>query len=28
MKGYLASIRKHREPIPPSIREEIVEVRM
>ena len=27
MKGYLQSLRKHREPIPPSIEEEIVEVK-
>lgn len=27
IRGYLASLRKHGEPIPPSIREEIVEVR-
>ena len=24
--GYLASLKKHNEPIPPSIREEVVEV--
>lgn len=27
MKGYLESLRKHNEPIPPSIEEEIVEIR-
>ena len=26
IRGYLASLRKHNEPIPPSIDEEIVEV--
>ena len=26
IKGYLASLKKHNEPIPPSIEEEIVEV--
>ena len=26
MKGYIQSLKKHREPIPPSIVEEIVEV--
>jgi len=26
IKGYLESLRKHDEPIPPSIEEEIVEV--
>lgn len=26
IKGYLESLKKHREPIPPSIYEEIVEV--
>ena len=26
IKGYLESLRKHDEPIPPSIKEEIVEV--
>jgi predicted RNase H-like HicB family nuclease len=26
IKGYLESLRKHNEPIPPSIEEEIVEV--
>ena len=26
MKGYLESLKKHNEPIPPSINEEIVEV--
>ena len=25
--GYLASLKKHNEPIPPSIEEEVVEVR-
>jgi antitoxin HicB len=28
IRGYLASLRKHGEPIPPSIHEEIVEVRI
>lgn len=28
MKGYLTSLKKHNEPIPPSIREEILEVRI
>lgn len=27
IKGYLYSLKKHREPIPPSISEEIVEIR-
>jgi antitoxin HicB len=27
MRGYLASLKKHGEPVPPSIQEEIVEVR-
>lgn len=26
IKGYLASLEKHNEPVPPSIEEEIVEV--
>ncbi len=26
INGYLASLKKHREPIPPSIDEEVVEV--
>ena len=26
IKGYLASLKKHKEPIPPSIEEEIVEI--
>ena len=26
MKGYLESLKKHNEPIPPSVEEEIVEV--
>ncbi len=26
IKGYLASLKKHNEPIPPSIEEEIVDV--
>jgi antitoxin HicB len=26
MRGYLESLRKHNEPIPPSIHEELVEV--
>lgn len=26
MKGYLKSLKKHNEPIPPSIEEEVVEV--
>jgi len=26
IKGYLESLKKHKEPIPPSIEEEIVEV--
>lgn len=26
MKGYLESLKKHNEPVPPSITEEIVEV--
>ena len=26
MKGYLASLKKHHEPIPPAITEEVVEV--
>ncbi len=26
IKGYLESLRKHNEPIPPSINEEVVEV--
>ena len=26
MGGYLASLKKHKEPIPPSIKEELVEV--
>ncbi len=26
MQGYLKSLRKHNEPIPPSINEEIIEV--
>jgi len=26
MKGYLESLKKHNEPIPPSIEEEVVEV--
>ncbi len=28
IKGYLESLRKHNEPIPPSIEEEIVEVKL
>ncbi|MHA1305248.1 MAG: type II toxin-antitoxin system HicB family antitoxin, partial [Candidatus Heimdallarchaeaceae archaeon] len=28
IKGYLESLRKHSEPIPPSIDEEVVEVRL
>ena len=28
IKGYLESLKKHSEPIPPSIEEEIVEVRV
>ena len=28
IKGYLESLKKHNEPIPPSIYEEIVEVEM
>ena len=28
IRGYLASLRKHGEPVPPSIHEEIVEVRV
>ena len=28
IKGYLESLEKHNEPIPPSIEEEIVEVRI
>jgi predicted RNase H-like HicB family nuclease len=27
IKGYLASLKKHKEPVPPSVREEVVEVR-
>jgi len=27
MEGYIASLKKHDEPIPPSIEEEVVEVR-
>jgi antitoxin HicB len=27
IKGYLASLRKHKEPVPPSVREEVVEVK-
>ena len=26
IKGYIISLRKHKEPIPPSIHEEVVEV--
>lgn len=26
MKGYLESLKKHKEPIPPSIQEELIEV--
>ncbi|MBI2870594.1 MAG: type II toxin-antitoxin system HicB family antitoxin [Candidatus Omnitrophica bacterium] len=26
IRGYLASLKKHREPIPPSISEEVIEV--
>jgi predicted RNase H-like HicB family nuclease len=26
IKGYLESLKKHKEPIPPSIQEEIIEV--
>jgi len=26
IQGYLASLKKHREPVPPSIEEEIIEV--
>ncbi len=26
MKGYLESLRKHKEPIPPSIEEETIEI--
>lgn len=26
IKGYLESLKKHKEPIPPSIQEEVVEV--
>ena len=26
MKGYLESLKKHKEPIPPSIQEEVVEI--
>lgn len=26
IKGYLESLRKHKEPIPPSITEEVVEI--
>ncbi|MBI3671152.1 MAG: type II toxin-antitoxin system HicB family antitoxin [Acidobacteria bacterium] len=28
IEGYLASLEKHREPIPPSVGEEIVEVNL
>ena len=28
ISGYLLSLKKHNEPIPPSIREELVEVKM
>ena len=28
IKGYLTSLRKHKEPIPPSIEEEVVEVNL
>jgi len=28
IKGYLESLKKHNEPIPPSIEEEIVEVKI
>lgn len=28
IKGYLGSLKKHKEPIPPSIEEEIVEVKI
>ena len=28
IKGYLESLKKHNEPVPPSIEEEIVEVRI
>jgi antitoxin HicB len=28
IKGYLESLKKHNEPIPPSIEEEIVEVKV
>ncbi len=27
IRGYLASLAKHKEPVPPSIREEVVEVK-
>ena len=27
MQGYLQSLKKHHEPIPPSIEEEVVEIR-
>lgn len=26
MKGYLESLKKHNEPIPPSIQEEVIEI--
>ncbi len=28
IKGYLESLKKHKEPIPPSIEEELVEVKV
>ena len=27
IRGYLASLKKHNEPVPPSVREEVVEVK-
>jgi antitoxin HicB len=27
IRGYLASLKKHKEPVPPSVREEVVEVK-
>ena len=28
IKGYIESLKKHKEPIPPSIEEEVVEIRV
>jgi antitoxin HicB len=27
IKGYLASLKKHKEPVPPSVQEEVAEVK-